>query len=220
MLTSPLPAGEVPVWPAARSKVTGWKTGGKNTWRSRTQILSMPLTRLVGLSSSLWSFLLPTQPHTRQWWGEQHDLIAPRLYFYSAGSAKQSFHKPTVCKLNCQRWLDLHVYLSEWVIFLWLTCTDDLPKASYPLQLPCASSLPRAVTQELCFSGHHMTHRLLACRSGRVFFFYPSQAGWNPVSFLPLLNDRSWMTWRCHGLWQYFLIPNGEDDRSLEQAEC
>lgn len=64
MLTSPLPAGEVPVWPAARSKVTGWKTGGKNTWRSRTQILSMPLTRLVGLSSSLWSFLLPTQPHT------------------------------------------------------------------------------------------------------------------------------------------------------------
>lgn len=81
---------------------------------------------------------------------------------------------------------------SEWVIFSWLTCTDDLPKASDPFELHCASSLSRTVTHELCFSGCHMTH--LQIRKS----FFPPRLSWLKSrkftsSYLQHLTDPGWL---------------------------
>lgn len=117
--------------------------------------------------------------------------------------------------------LSLHVCLTEWVILLWLTCTGGLPKASYPFELPCASSVSRADTHELCFSGCHMTHWWLACRLGS-FFFSPElswlKSGKSASSFFAA-PYRPWIDLEVLQTLKIGWPSNGESKRLLEWAK-
>lgn len=140
----------------------------------QNQILSMPGTRLVGLCSSLWSFLLQ-RSHTQQWWGAQCVLVAPTLVFYLVGSAEQFFHNPSACRLNCQRWLDLRVCLTLNESYFYdslalMTFQKPLIHLSWTVLPP----LQICHTQAVCFRMLHDS--LMACL--QIIKFSPLGSSW------------------------------------------